>query len=321
MDTIATPAQLASHPAVEWLRNEYLPTIGNNMTRAADELGISDKVLRGLLSGNYAGNRAAQLAKLEEQRQRLTAQVRSLQGQDLAHVQTELMARCWSAFEAAKRAHLANYVCGKSQIGKTTAAEAYKQAYPETTVFFRMPTRPTIASLTAELLKAARLPKGRTVAEGMAKLCDTLSPRHVIIADEAHLALTRRQGIDALDVLRELYDRTGCGLVLIVTDIGGREVVKGPWAEQLLQIERRGEWEILPAAPSSKDVLAIAAAYGLERPEAETWRIVEAMARATCFGQFVHRLKMAAVIAQGEGRPVTWQDFININARMGRRPE
>ncbi len=309
----------AEHPAVVWYKQTYLPRVNGNESQAARELGMSAKVLSALAKGTYTANPTNQLAKLEEQRQRLSVQLAA--SQDLKHVKTDTMGRCWGVFEAAKRAHMANLLSGKSQIGKTTAAEAYKEQYPETTVLFRMPTRPTLSSLISELLKACKLGKGRTVEEGKAALCAHLTPRHVIIADEAHQTLTRAAGLDALDALRELYDRTGCGLTLIVTDIGAREFIKGQWAERLSQIERRGEWEILPSAPPMKDVLAIADAYGLPHPDAETWRIVDAMRRNSCFGQFCRRINVAALEAQLQEKAITWQDFIDINARMGRRPE
>jgi len=306
--------------AIEWLRHDYLPSLAGNMSRASRELGMSHKVLNALLAGNYAGNTEAQLAKLEEQRLRISAQAR-VAGIDLEHIPTQLMGRVWSVCDAAKAAHLCNFIAGKSQIGKTTAVEAYKARYPETTILFRMPTRPTVSSLLRELAAAAGLPKTRCAVDALEALRGYLSPRHLIIADEAHLALTRLQGLDALDMLRELYDRCRCGLVLIVTDVGAREIVKGPHAEQLGQFEKRGEWELLPDAPSAQDVAAIWGAYGLPQPNAETQRTIGVLARNSCFGQFVHRLKLAAGMARQQGRSLTWDDFLASALRMGRRPQ
>lgn len=308
------------HPALSWLRNDYLPSLDGNMSRASRELGMSHKVLNALLAGHYAGNTEAQLAKLDEQRLRISAQAR-VEGVDLEHIPTQLMGRIWNVCDASKTAHLCNFIAGKSQIGKTTAAEAYKRRYPETTILLRMPTRPTVSSLLRELVLAAGLPKTRCTADALEALRGHLSPRHLIIADEVHLALTRGQGLDALDILRELYDRCRCGLVLIVTDIGARDIVKGPHAEQLGQFEKRGEWELLPDAPSAQDVAAIWEAYGLPQPDAETQRTIGALARQSCFGQFVHRLKLAACMARQQGRNLTWADFIASATRMGRRPQ
>lgn len=319
MDTVDSLVSGQQHPAVVWLREVFLPALEGNMSRASRELGMSHKVLNALLAGSYAGNTQAQLAKLEEQRVRLSAQVR-VEGVDLEHVPTQLMRRVWSVCDAAKTAHLCNFVAGKSQIGKTTAVEAYRARFPETTVLLRMPTRPTVSSLLREVAAAAGLPRPRCAAEAMGALRAFLSPRHLIVADEVHLALSRRQGLDALDVLRELYDRCRCGLVLVVTDVGAREIVRGPFAGQLAQFEKRGEWELLPEAPSAQDVAAIWEAYGLPQPDAETQRTIGALARQSCFGQFVHRLKLAACLARQQGRTLTWDDFISSARRMGRRP-
>ena len=176
--------------------------------------------------------------------------------------------------------------------------------------------------MVRQLLKAVRLPRAASAADGIERLCEYLSPRHLIIADEVHLALSRRQGIDSLDVLRELYDRTGCGLVLIVTDIGGREIVNGPFREQLAQLEKRGEWEIMPEKPNPEDLTSIFRAYGLTNPAPEMWKThIDPLRRESCFGQIMHRLKLAAVYAKQQGRLLTWEDFVAVASRMGRRPE
>lgn len=307
------------HPALSWLRDDYLPSLEGNMSRASRELGMSHKVLNALLADHYAGNTEAQLAKLDEQRLRISAQAR-VEGVDLEHIPTQLMGRVWNVCDASKTAHLCNFIAGKSQIGKSTAVEAYKARYPETTILLRMPVRPTVSSLLRELAGAAGLPRKRCTADAMEALRGHLSPRHLIIADEVHLALTRRQGLDALEALRELYDRCRCGLVLIVTDIGAREIAHGPHAGQLAQFVKRGEWELLPEAPSAKDVAAIWEAYGLPQPDAETQRTIGALARQSCFGQFVHRLKLAACMARQQGRELSWKDFISAATRMGRSP-
>lgn len=303
---------------LNWFRG-YLGTPGMTKTRASDELGISHKVLNSLLDGTYTGNWERQLAKLSEQRQRLSGVVRS-DKQDLDHIPTEMTRRVWRVADEAKTAHLCMLLAGKSQIGKTTACEAYKMRYPETTIFFRMPTMPTVSSMVRELLEAAGLPKARTLWDGLRHLRAHVCARHLIIADEVHTALTRRQGVDALDALREIFDRSGCGLLLIVTDVGAREVVKGEYAGRLAQLERRGEWEILPEAPSSADVRAVWEAYGLPEPDMETQRQIGALARNSCFGQFVHRIKLASVDAQREGRKLTWDEFLDACERLSRRP-
>lgn len=316
--TPMTTEQL-NHPARMWFINSYLRQPGMTKKKAAEELGLSHRTLNAIENGIKHGDVDSQLNTLAEQQKRLAGVVR-VEGVDLDHIPTAMARRIWAAADAAKSAHLCVTVCGKSQIGKTTAVEKYKLMYPETTIFFRMPTRPTITTLVRELTEAAGLPKARNAWEGMTRLRAHLSPRHLIVADEVHLALTRRQGVDALDVLRELFDRCKCGLLLIVTDIGAREMTKGPFAERLAQLERRGEWEILPETPTNKDVRAVWEAYGLPEPDAETQQQIGAMARSSCFGQYVHRLKLAASFAQQEGRTLTWPDFIRAATRMARRP-
>lgn len=318
---VTAPASTMNHPAVIWLRDTFLPSVGGNKSEAHRQLGISPKTQTALITGTYQGDREGQLAKLEEQMNRISGQYRPETSQDLAHIPTQMMRRIWNACEASKRAHLLNFVYGKSQIGKTTAAESYKAKFPETTIFFRMPTRTTLYSMLYELTAAVGQRMRYSAAATLRALKEALTPRHLIIADEVHLALANKNGLDALDALRELFDCCGCGLVLIVTDIGAKELISGPYSERIKQLERRGEWEMLPDDPYNADIEAIYRAYGLGEPDAETRKLLRAMGRESCLGQFIHRMKFAAVVAQQERRPLTWADFLDAASRMGRRPE
>lgn len=324
-ETTETMLQVAEpvshHSAVTWFKDELLPACGGNMTAACREVGISPKTVKGLLDGTYGGNAAKQLAKLQEARGALAARVHLAEDRDLEHVQTALMNRIWAVCDASKVCHLLNYIGGKSQIGKTTALEAYASKYPETTYLMRMSARMTVPSMLRELLRVCGLPAARTADEALQVLRGHLSKRHLLLVDEAHLALTSRQGLDCLECLRELYDRCKCGMVMAVTDVGARSIVRGPHAERLDQFQRRGAWEILPTCPSLGDVAAIWRAYGLQDPDDETRRKIAAMARSDCFGQYCHRLKVARVEAMGKGRAMCWADFLDVAERMGRRPE
>lgn len=319
--TLQVAEPMSHHPALLWFKEELLPALGGNMTAACREVGISPKTIKGLISGEYGGNAARQLAKLEEARGTIAARgAMTSRERDLLHVQTALMNRIWAVCDASKVSHLLNYVEGKSQIGKTTALEAYAAKYPETTYLMRMPTRPTVTSMLRELLAVCGLPAARTADGAMRLLRGHLSARHLLIVDEAHLALTRKEGLDCLDCLRELFDRCKCGMVLAVTDVGAQSIVRGPHAERLIQLEKRGEWSILPTCPSQGDVAAIWRAYGLPEPEEGVKRQIAAMARASCFGQYCHRLQIAKVEAAERGRLISWDDFLAVAERTGRRP-
>ena len=303
--------QQLNHPAVRWLATELLPSLGNNMAEAERKTGISEKTLRGLMRGNYSGNVEKQLAKLEEQRARLAGQI-SRPDVDLFHIPTPLMGRIWRAADEAKATHLLATIVGKKQMGKTTAIEAYKMRYPDTTVLARMPAAPTVGKLVYRIAEAAGLARGRTIEETLTALRQHLCPRHLLIIDEAHLALTRPQGLDALDVLRELFDTCKCGLLIVVTNIGEAAMVNGPHAARLEQLLCRGETEKLPKEPIRADIRAIWEAYGLPEPDARTGAVITALVRNSCFGQYTRRLRYAVTAARREGRTLTWPDFIAV---------
>lgn len=308
------------HPAVQWLRDEFLPTIGGSLNEAERQLGLSEKVLRGLIRGSYEGNAARQLAKLDEQRKRITAQASAAMAGNTQYIPTEIMQRVWNACDCAKAARLINMVVGVSQIGKTTAARAYRERYPETTILVELMPKPTMSGILRELATALRLPGSacRSLAATQRAVRSALSPRHLIIVDEAHLALDRQQGADALDIVRRLHDLTGCGVVLLVTDLDGSKFTNSPHAGQLDQLKRRGLSELLPDTPTANDVALIWQAFQLPAPTPDIHRTVHALARKNCFGTLLAIVRLAVAEARLNGAAVDLQHFSAALCRMGR---
>lgn len=309
-----------NHPAVLWLKDEFLPTIGGSLNEAERQLGLSEKVLRGLIRGSYEGNAARQLAKLEEQRQRITAQASAAMAGSTRYIPTEIMQRVWNACDCAKAARLINMVVGVSQIGKTTAARAYRERYPETTILLELMPKPTMSGILRELATALRLPGStcRSLVATQRAVRSALSPRHLIIVDEAHLALDRQQGADALDIVRRLHDLTGCGVVLLITDLDGSKFTNSPHAGQLDQLKRRGLSELLPDTPSANDVALIWQAFRLPAPTPDIHRTVHALARKNCFGTLLAIVRLAVAEARLAGADIDLQHFSAALNRMGR---
>lgn len=311
---------ILNHPAVQWLTTEFLPTVGGSLNEAERQLGISGKVLRGLMRGDYAGNATRQLAKLDEQRQCYTARESASMSATTRYIHTEIMQRVWNACDCAKAASLINMIIGVSQIGKTTAVRAYRERYPETTVLLELMPKPTMFGVLRELATALRLPGSscRTLAAMQAAVRAALSPRHLIIIDEAHLALDRQQGADALDAVRRLHDLSGCGVVLLVTDLDGSKFTRSPHAGQLDQLKRRGLSELLPDTPTGKDVALIWQAFQLPDPTPEIERTIHALARKNCFGTLLAIVRLAVAEARLNGTAVDLQHFSAALHRMGR---
>ncbi|MBQ8377450.1 MAG: AAA family ATPase [Akkermansia sp.] len=313
------------HPAVRWLVDDFLPSVGGKLTEAERRLGLSEKVLRGLIRGNYEGNAARQLAKLEEQRglhaARLSA--RPVTASPGGYIPTELGQRVLNTCHQAKITHGCHGIYGVSQSGKTTAAREYRRRYPETTILLELLPGVTISSIVRDLAAALKIPTARhSVAALMRLLCAALSPRHLIIVDEAHLALTRQQGADALDVVRRVADLSGCAVVFIITNLEKHSntdrVRTSPFAEQLDQLLRRGLPEILPSTPTQQDIAAIWQAFRLPAPTQDIQRTVHALARKNCFGTLLAIVRLAVAEARLNGAAVDLQHFSAALSRMGR---
>lgn len=324
MNTTTAPAAPEHPEEIKWLLTAYLPTLGGNKTAAAKNLGISHKTLNALIAGTYTGDTARQLAKLREQKDRLTATPATLK--NTQYIPTGILRRTVAALDAAKKYNIINIITGVPQIGKTTAAQYYKTTYPDTTILIRLQKNPTITATTRDLAEALRIRTHHTTAATRREIAERLSPRHLLIIDEAHLALENQRGADTLDAIRELYDRSGCGIALLVTDYArGRKILHSPWADMLSQLIKRGYWEILPQIPSGKDIATVWQAYGLPDPDDTTARTLTTLAKGWAFGQITRALKIAlsqtTATAETTGTPVTWDAVNQIIRRLGTQPE
>ena len=77
------------------------------------------------------------------------------------------------------------------------------------------------------------------------------------------VSATRTQTRRVVEIIREAYDRTRCGLVLCGTDVVEEGLLQGPDAGLLDQIVQRAIAVRLPRQIPEADILAVAAAAGL----------------------------------------------------------
>jgi len=123
--------------------------------------------------------------------------------------------------------------------------------------------------------KAANFDLMRAVERG-------LDYRNVIIVDEvAHLMPRgRTNSIQALEFLRGLHDRTGCGVVLVCTELFPDEMAGGRWSRWFEQILGRVELHLkLPAEFSRREVADICSAY-VQDPDPELCKTARQIANA-----------------------------------------
>lgn len=209
------------------------------------------------------------------------------------------------------------FIYGPSQIGKTTCLlEHQRRASAGSVRYVRMPACPSPTMFVRLLATACRVSPNQPLDILRVRIADAIDARHLIIIDEFHQAFitaSSRRGIALMEIIREIYDRTGCGLVLAATKTGETELERGKNAPIYEQLRRRGMTKlVLPEMPSKSDIIKIASFYGLQSPEGDTLSIVRDMLRTSGIGMFCKFLAAASSFAVRQKQPLTWESFSTV---------
>ena len=203
-------------------------------------------------------------------------------------------------------------VYGATQIGKTTALEEYvRRAEAGTVVYTRMPAAPSLSMFVRRLALDCGKPATGAAARDniLARFAggDTL-----LIVDEVHSAfIAGRRNIGALIVeyIREIYDRTGIGVVfsgtkLMFDEFNINEILNQTICRGFLK-------KSLPNVLPKKDIALFAAAFGLAEPDPESAAIIDRVIRNNGIGQIRSILRAASNRAANIKEPLEWKHFKN----------
>lgn len=157
------------------------------------------------------------------------------------------------------------FVFGDSQIGKSECFKHYAQnfEYGET-VYIEVATGGSLPSFLEEMALALTVPP--TLKQLRREIINKVNRNTLIIVDEAHRGLSAdgKRGLALFDFLRELYNRTGCGMVIAMTNEGKKNFRTGRNQKSLEQLWRRRIAPLhLPSVPFEDDLAKFAEAYGL----------------------------------------------------------
>ena len=291
------------------------------LDKLAGDIGTSSTTLYKLFGGTFAGNTQRALGLISAFRGRYESR-RSVA--DSVFVETGIAKKIWQAIDYAVTYQEIVSIVGNSQWGKTTAAIEYqKRKFSEgsdAVIILRMPVNPAPYTVARMLCKSVGLPKRMCFAECMDALKTTISSRHCIIVDEMHQAATGKiRGIHVIEMLREIYDCTRCGLVLIGTNVWGR-ILDGSylkeWQGVLGQTMLRGINVTLPPVLGYADQRAIWEAYGLPEPDKATRAVVQEICSTAGLGRYVKRLRAAATAATRSGKSFSWTHFVSVHNQL-----
>ena len=201
-------------------------------------------------------------------------------------------------------------IVGVSQIGKTHALLEYQRRSEYMVRYVRMPAAPGLRCAMEAVADACNVTTRCTSEQLRRRVADSLDSRSLLIVDEFHqLAISagRESSIKIAEWIREIRDRSGCGLVLCGTKALRHDLIDGPlkgWLEQLR--ERAIRNLVLPDRLPFSDIELVGRTYGLPAPRGQILDLL----RTLRMNRLCKVLMLAATNARKREVPLTWDMFL-----------
>jgi DNA transposition AAA+ family ATPase len=258
-------------------------------------------------------------------------------------VMTPTARKIFTHCDLARESQTPGFVIGPSHIGKTWAFEAYTPMNNHgRTVHVRMKAACGLGGMVRRISgKVGNSEKGNTAAL-IDRIKRALTPNTLVILDEVHLLqyTYRIQSFFAcMEVIREIYDEVGCGMVLCGTKLFIDRIEEGKHGE-MEQILRRGVHRlVLPNMPTVTDLTAIFEHNGLEFPEPNAEVIIQfrasdgktgtvreqpravirQLAKLNGLKAITERLRYGRKLAAKARTKLTWHHFVDAHLRIERQ--
>lgn len=191
-------------------------------------------------------------------------------------------------------------ITGESRMGKTASARFWRdQNNHGRTVFVTAPAYGGAKSLLKEIAQCLGINRNLAAPQMHESILRAFNPNRMLIVDEAHRLLPNdyRSNPVLVEILRDIHDRTGCGLAILTTERFNRSMEKSSYQyEQVLG--RIGMPVQLPREILWEDIQGICGQYCKGIPadlQAELVKIANSPGR---LGILCETLKFASRIAE-----------------------
>lgn len=281
----------------------------------ADALDKTTSTVHRLFSASYGASYDNIIDDIRKYRRFATERAKK---HDIGFVETSTWRKIDEVCRAALYDSMPAFIFGESQTGKTTALKEFARRNNHgTTKYVRMPSAPTLGYFIEIVAMACHIAvRSHGAARLRERIFAAVDNRTLVIVDEVHQALITRRDASAiaiLEFLRELYDRTECGIVLCGTAVFRNELESGRHSLIFDQFRRRGMIKlVLPATPGKADINKIAKAFGLPPPEADILAAIRHMLKISGLGMYVRYLQAAHKLADANKTTLTWDHFTQV---------
>lgn len=213
------------------------------------------------------------------------------------------------------------YIYGASQIGKTECLQEYARRNNHgQTRYIRMPAAPTYSKVLEQLSSACFISTRHAIGDLNRRVFNAIDDRTLLIFDEFHQVFIGCNDMAArkvVEFVREVYDRTHCGIVICGTKVVREEFEKGKQSMVWEQFRRRGMVPLtLPDVPPKADILKISAAFGLPEPDLKTMETIRDMLHQSGLGMYIKFLQLAHGVAVSRKEDLAWSHFVQAHNNM-----
>lgn len=295
-----------------WWYFAFCKENGFSLRRAATELGIDQATIYRLFTCTYGAKLDNLCAKILRYRKMVEARGNI---NDMPFVETSIARKVGQVCQAAWASQSIAMIWGDTQIGKTYALQNYQRDNNHgTTKYVRLPAKAGVQMVAKEFARACYVSADSSFEGIRDRILKAVDSSNLVIVDEVHEAFISYQktsAVSILEFLREIHDRTRCGMVLCMTNIGRDEIERGKLSPVLKQLSRRGviKLQLPDQAPEADFHLIAKRAFKLDKPEGDVLDIVRTIRHQNGIGVFCHFLKIGARIAKNAGEAFAWEHF------------
>ena len=230
-------------------------------------------------------------------------------------IDTEVKRTVYQCCDAALNDGMVSFIYGKTRIGKSESLKAYAREHNHgKTIYIEMGSGWTRPRLVRELaLHFGNGVKAKRSWMLEDAIFGSLTRYNLLIIDEFHLALETSTDASAkamMEFVREVYDRTGCGLVMSATKVGLAGLEGGK--NQLLfdQLRRRGVVKVvLPDVPPVRDINTIARSFDLPLPAGEVLAGIKQLVKTRGLGVFIKYLQKSYAVCRKAKTELSWDAY------------
>lgn len=278
---------------------------------AADAIGRDKTTVHRLFNGNYG---AAYSNLVDEIKRYKTIADERSKRRRIGFIETSTFNKIDAICRNALYDSMPAFITGMSQIGKTECLKEHARRNNHgQTKYIRMPAAPTFPFFTKMVAEACFISTRLNADSTRRRVLDAIDDRTLIIVDELHECFVTATDLCArkiIEYLREIYDRTGCGIVICGTNVVRTEFETGRQKMVYDQFRRRGMLElVLPDTPPKSDIVKIAAAFELPAPDAKVLDTIKLMLQESGIGKYFKFLQYAHGISVNRKEKLSWQHF------------